>query len=112
MLDAVIGTGRVREKLARAADVVPLSARGALLLLACAIALERFALRERDLVVWVMASTGIGLVALSSLAVLLAALRVRASLARAATGARPLASEVGRAAPSGFALPRLRGLPC
>ena len=109
MLD-VLGTGRVRESLARAADVVPLTARGALLLLACALALQGFALVERDLVVLVLATSGLGLIALSALAVLLGALRVRAHLSRAPVGPRRFAAEVGRASPTGFALPRLRGL--
>jgi hypothetical protein len=109
VLDAVPGTGRVRERLARAADVVPLTARGALLALACALGLE-FALREGDRVVLVLAASGLGLVLLSSGAVLLGAWRVRARLARPAAAPRRLSLEVGRNAPGGLVLPRLRGL--
>jgi uncharacterized protein (DUF58 family) len=105
-----MGIGRAREGLARAVDVVPLSARGALLALACAAALQFWGLRERDLVILVLALTGLGLVTLASFAVLLASLRLRAAALRAPAGPARLCVEVGRAAASGFALPRLRAL--
>jgi hypothetical protein len=109
VLVAVMGSGRVRERLARAADVVPLTARGALFAPACAAALQ-FASAEADRMVAMLASAGLALLALSALAVVIGALRVRAVLARGPDPARRLSLEVGRDAPGGLRLPRLRAL--
>jgi hypothetical protein len=111
VLDAVMGIGRARETFARAADLVPLTARGALWLVACALGLQYLARAERDLIALVLTATGIALTALSTLSVALGALRVRSDLARAPAGPRRLGLEVGRAAASGVALPALRWLP-
>jgi hypothetical protein len=110
--DAVLGTGRARGILARAAAFVPLSARGTWLALACATALQVLGLGERDLLVLVAAATGLGMIAIASLGVALGAVRVRAELGRArgAPAGKRLLLETGRESPTGFSLPRLRAL--
>jgi hypothetical protein len=90
---------------------VLLSARGAWLALACALALQVWGRGQRDLVVLVMAASGLAWVALACASVGIAALRVRSDWVRRAGSARNLHIEAdGSAAPSGFSLPALRGL--
>jgi len=69
-------------------------------------------LGERDLLVLVAASTGLGVTALAMLGTALGALLVRAELARGPSerSGKRLVLETGREAATGFALPRLRAL--
>lgn len=118
VLDVVPGTGRARERLARAADGVPLTARGALLGLVSAAALHWVGRGERDLIVLVLATSGLTAVALSAGIVWITGLRMRAALTRAqrTEGSRGLHGrsstrvrlEVGRGSPSGLRLPAPR----
>ena len=104
---------QLRRFATRAVGPFPLTPLGLVVLAGCAWALFDYGLGELDLVLLVIGAVGLGLGLLGLLATLTAAtvLWVGQRRLRKRAQAGPLDVECGYPVPTGFSLPRLRGLP-
>ena len=102
--------GTARRGVRRVTDPFPVSLLGLLVLGASWLALERFAFAQMDVVLLVVGWSGVGLVALSTLMVIVAALVVKIP-ARRVRREGPLAIETTRPTHTGFRVPSLGWLP-
>jgi uncharacterized protein (DUF58 family) len=102
---------RLRASWRRAVDVWPLTALGMALGIVALIALFSFGFEKLDLVLLVLGYGGIGLLALSSIAVVASGIGLWAVLRRAEQGWSSSKFETGTQLPTGFSLPSLWWFP-
>ncbi len=102
---------RGRVVLRRVADLWPFTALGMALAVVAFVALFAFGYEKLDLVLLVLGYGGAGLLAISTIAVLLTALVLKLRLHRSVQPWSASVFETGRPMPTGFVLPSLRWLP-
>jgi len=102
---------RVRASWRRVADVWPLTALGMALSVVAFVALFSFGYEKLDLVLLVLGYGGVGLLALSSAAVVASAIGIRLRLRRASIRWSTSSFETGTPLPTGFSLPSLWWFP-
>ncbi len=100
---------RLRHLARRAADIVPMTWRGAFIALFSATALWRFGYGDLDLLLFVTGVSGLVLVTLSSLTAVVSALYLRRKIKGAPLGVRGL--EAGSLIRTGFQVPALGAVP-
>ena len=102
---------RVRASWRRLADLWPLTALGMALGVVACIALFSFGFDKLDLVLLVLGYGGVGLLTLSSIAVVLSAIGIRLALRRSPSGWSASTFETGTRLPTGFSLPSVWWFP-
>ncbi|MCZ6806055.1 MAG: DUF58 domain-containing protein [Deltaproteobacteria bacterium] len=102
---------RGRVLLRRVADLWPFTALGMALAVVAFVALFSFGYEKLDLVLLVLGYGGAGLLAISTIAVLLTALVFKVRLRRSPQSWSASVFETGRPSPTGFVLPSLRWVP-
>ena len=102
---------RVGNVARRVADVWPFTTLGMALALVASVSLVSFGFKKLDLVLLVLGYGGVGLLAISTVAVVATALGLRLRLGRAAFHWSTSTFETGAPLPTGFSLPSLWWLP-